>query len=197
MNQQMFQEHSDYLIMLNSPDYGNLASPEKPNYVNDIIVSEIDEAGETSGYLSMKPASEIFSPRLQESPQIFSFDLKNDKKKINGEAATGTELLPMLHTNIDLSDGEISPVESRSFSNPSYQKGLVVTDNKKDDIVKTSDNYVNYPQQKMMIKDKSIVELMNNTDVTKTDANNKLDDDFKNRNYVNNQSRDWERACAV
>lgn len=190
MNQQMFNEgHNDYLLMLNSPDYGNLASPQKPHYVNDVRFSELNEEGEASGYLCMKPSADIFSPRTEEEKKVFDFDL-NKKDKLNGEHATQFELLPILHTND--SDSELSPTVPKSFSNPTYQKGLAINDGiNTNNIVKTSDNYINMPQQKVLMKnDKKPMSEVNNS--TKLN-DNIINDDMNNRHYVNSQSRDWER----
>lgn len=192
MNQQMFQEHSDYLLMLNSPDYNNLHSPLKPEYVNDIQFHECpDSPGEASGYLTMKPSSVIFSPRADERT-VFNFDRR--KPNEDNAVALPPETLPMLYTNSDCSDNEMSPTFSKSFSNPSYQRGLTIANEKTDDIVKTSDNYVNLPQQKMILnkEKKSLAELLS-SDV----KDNPADTNSLSRNYVNNQSRDWERACMA
>lgn len=188
MNQQVLQDkNQDYLLMLQSPDYNNLCSPLPPDYVNDVQFHECPESpGEASGYLSMKAPSEIFSPRSNGTVFNFETDNKKYKPKDNG---TGVEIVPMLHSTSDCSDNELSPTFPTSFLNPSYQKGLKIDD--RNDI-KSKDNYVNLSEEKMKLKnDKiSLAEL-----IKKDMKDNFIDGDLVSKNYVNSQSRDWDRPC--
>lgn len=198
MNHQMFDdEHRDYLMMLSAPDYENLASPQECHtYINDgTPFSGLDEAaGETSGYLDMRAAKEIFSPRPDSDEKFdekFSFKKAKSKDEIN---ATGMELQPML-SNIDSPITPTSPDLPISFSNPSYQKGLNINDEDFKILtpeVKTSDNYVNMPQHKELLKNdrKCLAELVV-PDLSKED--NSAGEE-NGPNYVNSHSRDWERV---
>ncbi|XP_063923158.1 vascular endothelial growth factor receptor 1-like isoform X3 [Zophobas morio] len=176
MNTQRLEEgHSDYLAMLSPPNFENLSSPR--NYVNDLAPSD-----DTSGYLSMNSAH-IFSPRADED-RVFSFDVSGKTNK-RSEEGTGNELIPMLRIQSE-SDGDSSscnsPVAPNSFSNPSYhlppivERDQVISDK---DIVKSSDNYVNMPQNKTVLRD-------SNPFLSKVEKNG------KDNNYVNSNSRDWE-----
>lgn len=187
------EDQKDYLMMLNSPDYENLASPPLPHdYVNGMIVPDMDEAaGETSGYLCMKTPADIFSPRSCDDDNFFDFQ-SNKKQKSNEEFASGMELQPMLHSQND-SDTELplTPPLPSSYLNPSYQKGLAVQKQQVVPEVKTLDNYVNMPHHKELMKsDKKCLAELVTPAVTK---DNDTIADSNSRNYVNSNSRDWER----
>lgn len=190
MNNTQMEGHSDYLAMLSPPDYGNLASPSGHEYVNGLQISE-DPAAEasTSGYLPM----DIFSPKPVGN--IFDFETQK-KQKSHDEIGSGTELLPILHSNVD-SDGEVSSPTSPSnnFANPGYNMLSVMEDNNKaiepkKDILPTSDNYINMPQQKKAL---SITDAFSNPNYVDINKKN-LDLSSNENNYVNSQSRDWERV---
>jgi FMS-like tyrosine kinase 1 len=171
MNTQWLEEgHSDYLAMVNPPNFENLSSPQ---YVNDLPPNE-----GTPGYLCMKSAN-IFSPRADDS-RVFDFEVTGKgKKEKKPEGGTGNELVPMLPINNDSdcdSSSCNSPVVPNSFSNPSYHLPPIV---EKNQVNSDSDNYVNMPQSKSVLKD-------TNPFVTK------LGKDLKDANYVNSNSRDWE-----
>lgn len=192
MNVEQMDGQNDYLAMLSPPDYGNLASPA-PQYVNDIIVPasksspQEPNSAEATGYLRM----DIFSPKPADA--VFDFDL-HKKQKMNDESATGIELMPMLNGSSE-SDGELSPISAtKSFANPSYHKAPIVTQKeeeipKNDTIISNSDNYVNMPKQKSSLKNNST--CFSNPNYIGVDKKNEKDED-KN-NYVNSQSRDWEK----
>lgn len=190
MNTQRLEEgKSDYLAMLSPPDFEQLSSPH--HYVNDDVRPDTiptspaspDESNQnqnpidTPGYLCMKPM-QIFSPR-QFDKNVFSFDLDKKHKNSNGEVASGTELLPMLHLQNDSDcDTPNTPKSPNSFSNPSYHIPPKISEK---DIVKTADNYINMPQNKSAIKN----------DKTNTNLNSNANTDAAN-NYVNSSSRKWE-----
>lgn len=182
MNTQRLEEgQSDYLAMLSPPDFEHLSSPH--TYVNDEIKPNASpNPMDTPGYLCMKSGL-IFSPRLQEE-NIFNFDVDANSKKHNGEAGCGVELLPMLHSQNEL-DCETpnpfsqTPATPNSYSNPTYHIPPSIIEKSDTDIVKTTDNYVNMPQNKSAIKSEKTV-------------NNNCNNPSTN-NYVNSNSRDWER----
>lgn len=179
MNTQRKEEgENDYLAMVSSPNFENLSSPH--NYVNDLPPHE-----DIPGYLCMKPTT-IFSPRPEdeENSPIFDFNPtklnKKDKAQVEGK---GNELIPMLGGGNFESDGECSPNPNPiSFSNPSYhlppvlekQGGKIEEDVK--DILKCPNNYVNMPQNKSAIKEKT---------------GNKVEKDNNGVHYVNSNIRDW------
>ncbi|KAF2903028.1 hypothetical protein ILUMI_03160 [Ignelater luminosus] len=182
MNTQRLEEgQSDYLAMLSPPDFEHLSSPH--TYVNDEIQPNASpNSMDTPGYLCMKSAH-IFSPRLDQE-NVFNFDVEANNKKHNGEAVCGVELLPMLHTQNE-SDCDTpnpfnqTPATPTSYSNPTYHIPPSIIERTDTDIVKTTDNYVNMPQNKSAIKSDKTV-------------NNNLNNPSTN-NYVNSSSRDWER----
>ncbi|XP_008191844.1 vascular endothelial growth factor receptor 1 isoform X1 [Tribolium castaneum] len=169
MNTQRLEDgHSDYLAMLSPPNFENLSTPQ---YVNDLPHSD-----NTPGYMCMKSAN-IFSPRVDDA-RVFDFDV-NKTRSVEG---TRNELAPMLGVQSE-SDCESStcnsPVAPNSFSNPTYHLPPVVDEKGQikfeKDIVKFSDNYVNMPQNKSVLKD-----------------NNPFSTKPKETAYVNSSSRDWE-----
>lgn len=173
MNTQRIQEgQSDYLAMISPPDFENLSSPH--NYVNDMPVNSL-QSPEASGYMFMKPAN-IFSPR-EADDNVFKFDIN---KPNNENDPTSPELLPMLQLQYD-SEVDSPTFIPKSFSNPSYSIPPTVTEPTKNNILKSTDNYVNMPQNKSAFKN----------DVKKDKIVNSQD-----KPYVNNSTIDWERVKA-
>ncbi|KAF2903029.1 hypothetical protein ILUMI_03161 [Ignelater luminosus] len=181
MNTQRFEEgQSDYLAMLSPPDFEHLSSPH--TYVNDgVLPNASPDSVDTPGYLCMK-STHILNPR-REQENIVNFDVDANNKKHNGEAVCSVELLPMLHTQSE-SDCETpglfnqTPETPTSYSNPSYHVPPSIIERTDTDVVKTSDNYVNMPQNKSATKSDKIV-------------NNNFNNPSTN-NYVNTSSADWE-----
>lgn len=157
MNTEWFKEgHSDYLDMVSPPDFENLSSPDF------ITVGE-------SRYMFMKPAH-IFSPR-EVSNEVFTFNQLNEKNLKDDPGTPIQELTPMLHAR---EESKVS--ETPSFSNPCYNQLPLLSKNQ--EIVKTTDNYVNMPQSKSNIKNEKLVE------------------GDKEKFYVNETSRDWEKIVT-
>ncbi|XP_045479289.1 vascular endothelial growth factor receptor 1-like isoform X2 [Harmonia axyridis] len=167
MNTQRLENgQDDYLAMVSPPNFENLSSPQ--HYVNELEQS--------SGYLSMKSPT-IFSPRPGEE-HVFTFEAKRRNSHDNDE--NSPELAPMLENGRTPCT---SPVPY-SFANPSYHLPPNICDDSMrsdKDIVKSSDNYVNMPQNKSLVKEK-----------TDGHPNIKVDEDTKDVHYVNSSSRDWE-----
>ncbi|XP_019866136.2 vascular endothelial growth factor receptor 1 isoform X3 [Aethina tumida] len=85
---------TDYLRMMNSPDFRNLSSP-----------------GGNDGYLTPT----LFGARPQ-NINVFNFDVDSN---ISSSESTGHEMQPMLHTVVE-SDNEAASPTPDSFANPSY-----------------------------------------------------------------------------
>lgn len=167
MNTQRLETgQDDYLAMVSPPNFENLSSPQ--HYVN-----EIDEP---TGYMSMSPT--IFSPRAEDE-KVFSFDSR--KRNSDSIEENSPELAPMLENGRT----PCTSPDPYSFSNPTYHLApKVISDDcvKSDkDIVKSTDNYVNMPQSKTLVKEKNISHPVI-----------KVDEDTKDVHYVNSSSRNWE-----
>ncbi|KAJ8976163.1 hypothetical protein NQ317_002051 [Molorchus minor] len=141
---------NDYLAMMSPPTFEALSSP---HYMNEHALQNYSCE---SGYMSMKP--DVFSPRLEED-KVFDFSVAN-RKHLNSEHRGVPELLPMLRLS-ESSESDTSlqaPVSPNSFSNPSYHIPPRITEEdettNKTNIIKSTDNYVNIPQNKNVMKEK-------------------------------------------
>ncbi|XP_056648328.1 vascular endothelial growth factor receptor 1-like isoform X1 [Diorhabda sublineata] len=175
MNTKMLEGQNDYLSMLSPPSSEVIMSPQ---YVNDKKTpSPLPE----DGYMSMKPNT-IFSPRLSDDG-VFDFNVTN-RKNLSSDTGKGLEMLPMLGATSE-ADGE-TPVSSPiAVSNPSYQIPPTIIVNKNNDeteIVKSSDNYVNMPQNKIVIKGKTMQD---------SKVNSKCENKNGIHHYVNENGQEW------
>lgn len=162
------QGHNDYLMMCSPPTFEDLSSPHK--YVNDLQIPEDEDIPQTSGYLSMKPDDSIFSPRLPEEGQVFTFNTKKPNERTDSD--TEPESIPMLeiHRESGYESQTIHSPTLTSFYNPSYHLPPKIKEGE-EVVIKSSDNYVNMPQNKL-----------------------KGEKEMKNEhNYVNSNTRDWDR----
>ncbi|XP_044737369.1 vascular endothelial growth factor receptor kdr-like isoform X2 [Chrysoperla carnea] len=199
MNDMKSKEHSDYLAMMSTPDFDRFESSNY--YINELPTSsklpQSDKeivTGSNTGYLCMRPTSALIN---------FDNPKKTDK---SSKDVTSPEMLPMLSLNnsnstkSDIeSDSELTTPDfknknqnSRSFFNPTYQTPTgsasaspTSFESKTNDIVTTKENYVNMPEQKSVINDKSKPKPVT------IDIDKNLDDQ---RIYVNDNVTDhWIR----
>lgn len=153
MNTQRLGEgQSDYLAMLNSPTFENLSSP---NYDNDMPCNAASPHQITPGYLPMAPSS-VFSPRADSNGTVFNFNHVAAAPHPNEQSIDiGLVPIKMLPLNgvpcckiPNTATQLLSTVDG--FSNPSYQLVTAVdsADKGSQNIVKSTDNYINMPQNK-------------------------------------------------
>ncbi|XP_072392187.1 vascular endothelial growth factor receptor 1-like [Diabrotica undecimpunctata] len=151
INAKMLEGQNDYLSMMSCPTFDVIASP---HYVNNIMPQK---QSSDEGYLSMKPNT-IFSPRITED-DVFSFATSNSKN-LTSEEDQGQELLPMINviSETDTDNSPIIPLDPNSISNPMYHLPPTILNdgtNGQTEIAKSADNYVNMPQNKNLMKDRS------------------------------------------
>ncbi|KAF5277868.1 hypothetical protein FQA39_LY06020 [Lamprigera yunnana] len=164
MNTQRLENgRSDYLAMFSPPDFECLSSPH--DYVNDDVLPEgSPTAAGTPGYLCMKSAH-VFSPN-HNTQEIFNFNIDSTHNKDSKKPYLETELMPMLHTRDAINLTTPQTETSICVSNPSY--GIPsITPKTCDKNIKKNHNYTNSPENIISYAD--------------------------DNNYVNNNSRDWER----
>ncbi|XP_022910201.1 vascular endothelial growth factor receptor 1 isoform X2 [Onthophagus taurus] len=171
MNTKLFEDiQSDYLKMASPTDFQSLSTPQYVNYD-----SGISSPIPGQPYLLMKPGH-IFSPRTLKDGEVFTFDDINKKRQNEKECLEMTPMLNLRDLDNLSKPNSPEPEEIPSFSNPSYNKMPLITDD-----IKTKDNYVNMPQNK--------------------NINSFVNVDEKNKNqehhYVNSVSRDWERDVIM
>lgn len=158
MNTQRLEEvKTDYLDMVRQPDCEEASSPHF--YVNDMTILNNKNA---EGYTVMSP---LHLNALKNADGVFNFE-------------THPELRPMLSESEPASPVGLSEVTANSVANPSYGLPPSVVksmDDTEREIVKCSDNYVNMPESKNVLKNERNCEKIVEND----------------KPYVNNEIADW------
>lgn len=180
MNTQRLENgQNDYLAMLSPPDFENISTPH--GYVNDPQFAPPDQP---EGYLCMKPAANIFSPR-EANENVFTFDVANRKQKDStaSEEVVNGELIPMLHKQ----ESDCENFSAESYANPSYHVLSKNAPEAKNNILKSADNYVNMPINKCAVKCEDV--LSNGV------GNNPISRHYENVN-VNNEWNHVQTTCV-